>query len=63
MTYELTGTLRKGADPDTVECELSDGICTVYLLRGVRDGNVYRMTAVPGPVPDDLKVPWVDDND
>ena len=64
MTYRLVGHMAKGNAPDTVVGHLRCPIFgTTFVLTGTRDSTGYALEATPGPVPDNLKVPWVDDND
>lgn len=62
MTYTLRGTLRRGASPDTIAGSLQDAFGTSFLITGhlTADGS-YDLEAVPGPIPDGLKLPWEED--
>jgi len=61
MSTTLHGTLRRGPTPNTVEGELRDIFGPALLLTGTRepDGS-YTITARPGPIPDELALPWDD---
>ncbi len=59
MTYTLRGTLRRGVAPDTIAGNLQDAFGTSFLITGhlTADGS-YDLAAVPGPIPEGLKLPW-----
>lgn len=64
MTYTLRGHLRQGATPDTVEGSLQDAFGTSFVITGHRTGpGSYDLEAVPGPIPDGLKLPWEEETD
>lgn len=58
MSRNLTGTLRRGPTPNTVEGELRDQFGPALLLTGTRqpDGS-YTLTARPAPIPPELALP------
>jgi hypothetical protein len=63
VTYRMTGTLRQGATPDAVAGSLRDAFGTSFLITGhiTADGS-YDLEAVPGPIPEGLKLPWEEDS-
>lgn len=62
MSPRLVGRLRKGQAPGTVTGELKcEAFGSVFLLTGTWDGDSYAIEAVPGPIPDGLKLPWEED--
>jgi hypothetical protein len=63
VTYTLRGTLRRGAALNTVAGSLRDAFGTSLLITGhiTADGS-YDLEAVPGPIPDGLKLPWEEDS-
>jgi hypothetical protein len=62
MTYRMTGHLQRGTEPNTIVGELRDPTFGfVYVLSGTRTAEGYALEGTPGPVPDDLKLPWDDD--
>lgn len=63
MAYHLTGTLRHGSAPGTVEAELHDDFGTSFIITGTKAAVGYDLIAVPGPIPEGLRIPFLDDDE
>lgn len=62
MAHRLKGRLRRGATPDTVTGNLRDAFGTEFLITGRRTADGYDLEAVSGPIPEGLRIPFVDDD-
>lgn len=64
MTYRLVGHLRATEISGVIAGELRcPTFGTTFVLTGTREAGGYRLAAVPGPIPEGLKLPWDDNGD
>jgi hypothetical protein len=61
VTYHLTGHLRKDPATGEVVGEIHDVFGLSIVLTCTRSADGYTVIAVPGPIPDDLAIPFLDD--